>query len=363
MTPLVLPALAAVPQSIPSSRTALTADVSRPDRAASRVFLPPTYLKNSSIDYPTASSKPAAIEGDTLVIGSRWDAAAYVYTRTVDGAWTRQARLQPLNSGGINGDFGVSVAIDGDTIVVGADMEAGSITSTMDSPNTLTDYAGAAYVFTRSVDGVWTQAAYLKASNAEYDDEFGYGVAIDGDTIVVEATYEDGSYTSTMDSPNNFAADTGAAYVFTRSVTGGWRQAAYLKTPVGLGGSNNTLALEDNTIVFGASWESGSHTSTMDSPNNAATNAGAAYVYTRDVAGTWTQAAYLKASNAEANDSFGTSVALSGDTIVVGAWGEDGSITSTMGSENNAASHAGAAYVYTRSVAGTWTQAAYLKAS
>jgi hypothetical protein len=363
VTPLVLPALAAAPQSMPSSRTALTADVNRPDRAASRVFLPPTYLKNSSIDYPTASSQSAAIEGDTLVIGSRWDAAAYVYTRTVDGAWTRQARLQPLNSGGINGDFGVSVAIDGDTIVVGADTEAGSITSTMDSPNTLTNYAGAAYVFTRSVDGVWTQAAYLKASNAEYDDEFGYGVAIDGDTIVVEATYEDGSYTSTMDSPNNFAADTGAAYVFTRSVTGGWRQAAYLKTPVGLGSSNNALALEDNTIVFGVPWEDGSYTSTVGSPNNLAAQAGAAYVFMRDLAGTWTQAAYLKASNAEAWDGFGRSVALSGDTIVVGAEQEAGSVTSTLGSPNNAATSAGAAYVYTRSEAGTWTQAAYLKAS
>ena len=123
------------------------------------------------------------------------------------------------------------------------------------------------------------QHAYLKASNADKNDEFGWSVAVSGDTIVVGARYEDGSITSTLGSPNHLA-------------------------PI----------------------------------------AGAAYVYTRSVDGMWTQAAYLKASNAEAYDGFGESVAVSGDTIVVGAFGEDGSITSTLGSENNAASNAGAVY-------------------
>ena len=74
--------------------------------------------------------------------------------------------------------------------------------------------------------------------------------------------------------------------------------------------------------------------------------AGAAYVYTRSVAGTWTQAAYLKASNAEAYDYFGQSVVFFGDTIVVSAVGEAGSITSTVGSPNNDAGDAGAVYVF-----------------
>ena len=107
-----------------------------------------------------------------------------------------------------------------------------------------------------------------------------------------------------------------------------------------------SVAFDGDTLVVGAAYEAGSITSTVDSPNNAASGAGAAYVYTRSVAGTWTQAAYLKASNAEANDYFGTSVAFDGDTIVVGTRSEDGSITSTLGSPNNAASDAGAVYEF-----------------
>ncbi|MCX6018560.1 MAG: FG-GAP repeat protein, partial [Chloroflexi bacterium] len=142
-------------------------------------------------------------------------------------------------------------------------------------------------------------------------------------------------------------------------------QTAYLKASNADKSDNfgKSVAVDGDTMVVGAQYEAGSSTSTMGSPNNAATAAGAAYVYTRSVAGTWTQAAYLKASNAEEGDNFGISVAISGDTIVVGAGYEDGSATSTLGSLNNLASEAGAAYVYTRSVAGTWTQAAYLKAS
>src|SRR4029079_13738367 len=98
--------------------------------------------------------------------------------------------------------------------------------------------------------------------------------------------------------------------------------------------------------------------------------AGTAYVFVRS--GTnWTQQAYLKASNTEGaspparplGDEFGASVAISGDTIVVGANFEDSNATGVNGNQtNNSATDSGAAYVFVRS--GTnWSQQAYLKAS
>lgn len=95
---------------------------------------------------------------------------------------------------------------------------------------------------------------------------------------------------------------------------------------------------------------------------------GAAYVYARDVSGNWFQDAYIKASNAEASDNFGRSVAISGSTIAVGAPGEASnqtSITNTDGSasSNNSATNSGALYVYKRNGAGTWVQDAYVKAA
>ena len=78
---------------------------------------------------------------------------------------------------------------------------------------------------------------------------------------------------------------------------------------------------------------------------------------------TWSQQAYLKASNTEVGDGFGFSVAISGDTVVVGAHEEDSNATGVNGDQaDNSAADSGAAYVFTRSGA-TWSQQAYLKAS
>jgi hypothetical protein len=128
------------------------------------------------------------------------------------------------------------------------------------------------------------------------------------------------------------------------------------------------VALSSDTLVVGA-WREDSNQTTITngttaSADNSASGAGAAYVFVRN--GTnWTQQAYLKAPNAESGDSFGRAVAVSGDTIVVGASGESSNqTTSSLGigaSSDNSASGAGAAYVFVRS-GGTWTQQAYLKA-
>ncbi len=123
------------------------------------------------------------------------------------------------------------------------------------------------------------------------------------------------------------------------------------------------MALSGDTLVVGAYEEDSNATGVNgEQGNNLASNAGAAYVFVRS-GNTWSQQAYLKASNTGADDLFGWSVALSGDTLVVGAWGEDSNATGVGGDQgNNLAEYAGAAYVFVRS-GGLWSQQAYLKAS
>ncbi len=204
------------------------------------------------------------------------------------------------------------------------------------------------------------QRMYGKALNAEAGDNLGT-LAMDGDTLVVGAPGEEGDATSTMSAPNNAASGAGAVYVFVRDGAT-WTQQAYLKAANAEADDyfGISVAVHGDTIVVGAREEDGDATSTMGAPNNAATGAGAAYVFVRDGT-TWSQQAYLKAANAEMYDNFGARVAVHGDTIVVGATGEDGDATSTMGAPNNAASNAGAAYVFVRDGT-TWLQQAYLKA-
>ena len=354
------------------------------------------YVKAPNADASDLLGTSVAISDDTLVVGATGEdsnqttitngssastdnsasaaGAAYVLVRS-GSSWSQQAYLKASNADA--GDiFGTSVAISGDTIVVGATSEASNQTTITNGNSASADdsasYAGAAYVFVRSGNS-WSQQAYLKASNAEAGDQFGTSVAISGDTIVVGARLEDSNQTTITNgstaSTDNSASFAGAAYVFVRSGTS-WSQQAYLKAP-NAGASDEfgtSVAISGNTIVVGADNEASNQTSITNgstaSTDNSASFAGAAYVFVRN--GTsWSQQAYLKASNAQANDSFGISVAISGDTIVVGAETESSSQTTitngSTASADNSAANSGATYVFVRS--GTsWSQQAYLKA-
>ncbi len=245
--------------------------------------------------------------------------------------------------------FGSSVALSGDTLVVGASYEDSNATGVNgdQSDNSASD-AGATYVFVRS-GGLWSQQAYLKASNTGAGDEFGISVALSGDTLVVGAWGEDSNATGVGgDQGDNSAEYAGAAYVFVRS-GGLWSQQAYLKAAnTGTGDFfGYSVALSGDTVVVGANGEDSNATGVGgEQGDNSAPNAGAAYVFVRS-GGLWSQQAYLKASNTGAGDLFGWSVAVSGDTLVVGAYGEDSNGTGVGGEQgNNLASDAGAAYIF-----------------
>jgi hypothetical protein len=275
----------------------------------------------------------------------------------------QQAYIKASNTGA-NDQFAHALAISGDTVVVGAEWESSNASGVNDNQNNnLASKSGAAYVFVR--DGTnWTQQAYLKASNTGVEDRFGYAVAISGDTIVVSAVFEDGNASGVNGNQlNNSAIDSGAAYVFVRNGTN-WTQQAYLKASNAESGDlfGDKVAISGDTIVIGAFFEDSNATGVNgNQTNNSAITSGAAYVFVRD--GTnWTQQAYLKASNTEANDVF-FYVTISGDTIVVGAPWESSNATGVNGNQsNNLAFQSGAAYVFVRN--GTnWSQQAYLKAS
>src|SRR5436190_8644365 len=256
----------------------------------------------------------------------------------------QEAYLKPAAVGSTQffDNFGCSVAVSGDTVVVGAFGEESSSTGVNSTPNELSNNAGAAYVFTRGQGG-WTQQAYFKPAavgDTQADDRFGYSVAISGDTVVVGAYLEDSSTTGVNSIADENAADSGAAYVFIR--TGGvWTQQAYLK-PAVVGSAQEgdhfgeVVAVSGDTIVISAHSEDSDTTGVNGTPNENSINSGAAYVFARS-GGVWTQQAFLKPAavgTTQANDHFGETVAVSGDTVIVGAILEDSGTTGVNSTPN-----------------------------
>jgi FG-GAP repeat/Divergent InlB B-repeat domain len=351
--------------------------------AATGVTSQQAYLKASNTGADDSFGTAVAVSGDTVVVGAMNEdsstrgtnsspnegavnaGAVYIFTRSSSGIWSQQAYLKAGNSGA-GDNFGSSVAISGETVVVGASREDSSSMGVNSAPNETTTDAGAAYVFTRS-GGIWSQQAYLKASNPGKDDHFGQAVSVSGETVVIGAPLEDSNAVGVNNNQvNNLAVESGAAYVFTRSGSS-WSQQVYLKASNT--GADDTfgysVAVSGETVVVGAQSEDsnavGVNADATAQADNSAALSGAVYVFTRS-GGSWSQQAYLKASNAAEGDLFGAAVALSGETVVVGAQLEDSATAGVNSSPNEAAKNSGAAYVFSRS-GGIWSQQAYLKAS
>ena len=379
---------------LPAGATTITIQVRASDGVTTKTYnvtarrlAQETYLKASntqlnSDEFLGDHFNVVAISGDTLVVGAPQEdsdaegingdqannnaldsGAVYVFVRN-GSSWTQQAYLKAINTGAGDG-FGSSVAISGDTLVVGAPSEDSNARGVNgDFFNDSSQDAGAVYVFVRT-GGVWSFQAYLKASNTDvFDsfDHFGSSVAISDNTIAVGAQYESGGGVS---------GASGAVYVFTR-IGSDWSQQMYLKAS-NAGGSSGRFDMSDS---FGASIALWGDALAVGAPgedsqaigingnqtDNSALDSGAVYVFART--GTiWSQQAYVKASNTDAEDAFGASVALSGDTLAVGAVGEASNSTDIDGNQlDNSAPASGAVYTF-RQAGGVWSQEAYLKAS
>lgn len=308
-----------------------------------------------AVGAPSEDSGATGIGGDQTDVSMPNAGAVYVFIRSA-GVWSQQAYVKASNTDA-DDQFGSSVALsaDGNTLAVsapGEDSNATGINGDQTDDSAFT--AGAVYVFTRSA-GVWSQQAYVKASNTGANDYFGYRLALsgDGNTLAVGAIGEGSNATGINgDEANNSKATSGAVYVFIRSA-GAWSQQAYVKASnTGVGdqfGTSVALSANGNTLAVGAYSESSNATGINgDQANDSTGTSGAVYVFTRS-AGAWSQQAYIKASNTQGTDYFGRSVGLSGDgnTLAVGADGEDSNASGINGNlMDNSASGAGAVYVY-----------------
>jgi hypothetical protein len=239
-----------------------------------------------------------AVSGGTAVIGAWgndargiWSGAAYVFVRADNGTWSQKAKLTAAD--GSAGDFfGHSVAVSGGTAVIGAHAD-----------NDKGADAGSAYVFVQFADGRWIQQAKLTATDGSASDFFGYSVAVSGGTAVIGAYADDDK-----------GIDSGSAYVFVQAADGKWNQQAKLiaADSVAADWFGGSVAVSGGTAVVG-----------VQGDDDKGLYSGSAYVFVRAADGKWSQQAKLIAADSAAGDVFGGSVAVDGDTAVVVAWGDD----------------------------------------
>lgn len=287
--------------------------------------------------------------------------AVYIYKRT-GSTWVQEAYIKAVNNGSTD-FFGFSVSLNGDTLAVGAYQEDSNQTSitngTTASTNNSNSNSGAIYIYKRTGSN-WTQEAFIKAANnSGTNDEFGRSNSLYGDLLAVGVYKEDSNQTTITNglsaSSNNNNGDSGAVYIYSRSGTT-WAQEAYIKAV-----NNNTndwfgfsISLSGDTLAVGAQVEDSNQTTITNgataSSDNSMNASGAVYVYKRSETG-WFQEAYIKAANNDtADDRFGNSVSISGDSLAVGAYYEDNSQTTitngTTITSNDSSFNSGAVYIY-----------------
>lgn len=346
------------------------------------------YVKASNTRTDASFGGAVALSGDgtTLAVGSHGESsgaggvnsnqadvsapgtgAVYVFVRNA-GQWVQQAYVKPMQPRA-NTQFGYALALssDGHTLAVTALRESSAATGINgDESNTAAPDAGAAYVFVRSA-GAWSQQAYVKASNTEAGDLFGYGVAVsaDGSTLFVSSLYEASGNGNQAD---NSAPFSGAAYVFVRSGAT-WTQQAFIKPstihPSMLFGRSVAASGDGNLLAVGAAFDPSNATGVNGNASDTSMpDSGAAHVFVR-TGTTWTQQAYLKASNTRPNAWFGSRIAVSADgsTVAVASEQETSNATGINGNQGDSSAFgAGAVYVF-RKTSGSWAQEAYVKAS
>lgn len=255
-----------------------------------------------------------AISGDTVLVSARRNdgtatdqpGVAYFF-RYTGSAWTQEARVE-ASDGVPTNEFGMSVALDGDTALIGAPGD--DWVSDNNTP-------GAAYVFVRS-GSAWSEQAKFTAAGGRLNDRFGYAVALDGNRAVVGARLHDAT-----------ARDAGAAFVYERSGTI-WTETATLLGSGGLtfDGCGTAVAVSGNTIA-----------ATCPGDDTTAPAGGAVRVYVNGPTG-WTQQARVAPQDVDGglDDTLGNSVALEGNTLIIGSWQDD-----------DGAFNGGAAFIYDRS--------------
>jgi hypothetical protein len=282
-----------------------------------------------------------SISDDVLVAGT-WSEAAYVFEKGDDNIWMQTAKLNADDGASDDDLFGHSVDVFGDTIIVGASYDKSGI--------------GAAYIFSRPDGDIWTQTAKITASDGASDDYFGSAVAASEDLVVVRASsfayfFErdtdggnwtesgklnvgrspDDEYGALSISGNVLAVGAPqSALVYERNpIDGNWLLAINLTSPIhsSSDGFGTRVSVDGDVVVVGAMFSD--------------VNKGAAYVFETNVTtDIWELTATLTADDGSENDQFGSSVAVSNGTIVVGAPNDN--------------SRTGSVYVFQKTASDEW---------
>jgi len=354
--------------------------------------------------------------------------AVYIFIRDANGDWLEQSYIKASNPGA-NDWFGKSLALsfDGNTLAVGASGEASPTSfntvynNPVDFPTTTSDNiaynnTGAAYIFERiNVDvpvsppttpettfkaNIWSQQAYIKASNHDIGDYFGDSISLsrDGKLLAIGAPNEDSDATGiskTIIANNNAATNAGAVYVYVLGSNNNWGLDAYVKAnnssvvnatinSGGRFGTSVSISGDGSIFAVGAESESSNvkgveNDRTIISIDSSIPAAGAVYIFqhSSSIRTPWYQAAYVKASNPDDFDGFGRKVALSNDgfTLAVSSISEDNSATGVFNDPAtfpivipiaDRTNGAGAVYIYSltkNNSMSNWSQSAYLKAT
>ncbi|MEM6789390.1 MAG: myxococcus cysteine-rich repeat containing protein [Myxococcota bacterium] len=351
-----------------------------------------------AVGAPLEDSNATGIDGNESNDGATDSGAVYVFLRTVDGTWTQEAFIKSSNSEA--GDlFGFALDLEvgngGEAVLVASALreDSNAVGVDGDQLSNASESSGAVYAFTRSTNGTWTQAAYIKASNTEptkptfFSDDFGWSVDVEvqEDTTFLLSVGARSEYSAATgveaDQSNNDQAGTGAVYVFKSDLSGVWSQEAYIKpsfietgifTGVWFGSRVALTSAPDGSALLGVTAprdDSGSNGVNGIQDDNSVEDSGAVYVFSRSSGGAWTQEAYIKASNPDPGDRFGAALGISRNpdnsaVLLVGADLEDSGSPGINGDQSdNSEGSAGAVYAFVRSPQGSWTQEAYIKSS
>ncbi len=286
-----------------------------------------------------------AIDDNYAVVGvlvSNVARDAYVYENDGSGNWVQLQKLESPDPHQF-AHFGTAVAIDSDYIFIGSWGQHYDA----NGANYLQS-AGAVYIFKKQTSGLFEFEQKIVASDREALNAFGYGIALNGDYAIVSPFRHDFDA-----SGNNFLDDAGAVYLFERDGNGIWSEVQKIvasdRTAFDYFGQS-ALAIDGNYAIIGSYGEDEDAIG-----GDTLSSAGSVYIFERDVTGTWNEVQKILALDRKAGDVFGWDVAISGNQIVIGAYGED--------IPNTGDSQSGAAYVFERDGNGTWNEVQKIVAS
>ena len=315
-----------------------------------------------------------ALSGDQLAIGAPNESscsaqdqsdneckkagAVYLFERD-EGRWVQRAYLK-APAPKEDGEFGGAVALSGDRLVVGSENADGCGVEGEERR-----LAGAAYVFERDAQGAWAVTACVEALGGGFGDRFGSEVALFGDLLAVGAPSEDscaiGVNGDELDGECNVS---GAAYLFERGQDGAWSQIAYVKPSTTRTNLNfgMEMALDEGRLAISSPLDNSCSVGIGgDDAPGTCPFAGAVHLYEPGEGGLWMQVAYLKGSNTQGGDRFGSSIAFSKDRLAIGASSE-GSCASAD-AQSNDCEDAGAVYIFERDEERAWSQVGIVKAA